>query len=89
MQNPVYSVIPLALINEIVAVPAQEVAPRSVKERNPLAASRSRADKLGPLSPEVAGRPGKLYRLLHVLPRSAESAPVAEQEDYPLWAGCS
>ena len=46
-------VLPLALVDQIVAMTAQEVAPRSVKECYPPAATRTWTDKPGPLPAEV------------------------------------
>src|SRR5829696_1012557 len=75
VQSPVHLVVPLALIGEVVAVPAQEIAPRPVQDDHPPAAAGSGADKPGPLSSEVAGRPLQRYRLLHVFPLGAKPPP--------------
>src|SRR5215211_7735047 len=58
-KSTVHLVLPLALVDEVVAMAAQEVAPRSVQNRNPAAAARSRTDKPRPLPSEVARRPGQ------------------------------
>src|SRR5215203_493499 len=50
-------VLPLALVDQIVAVAAQEVASRPVEDRHSPAAPRARTDEPGPLSAEVAGGP--------------------------------
>src|SRR5215218_612767 len=47
-------VLPLTLIDEIVAMTAQKVAPQTIKESCPPAAPCSRADRPRPLSAEVA-----------------------------------
>src|SRR5215216_370619 len=73
-------VLPLALVDKIVAMTAQEVAPRSVKDRNPPAASSSRTDKPWPLSSEVAGRPAQGHGLLHIFPFSAWTASVTVKQ---------
>src|SRR5215203_4851706 len=57
VKSPGHCVIPLALVNKLVAMSAQEVAPRSVKECYPPATSRSGTDKPRPLPTEVARRP--------------------------------
>ncbi len=82
MKCPIHPVVPLALVDEIVAVAAQEVAPRSVQDRNPPAAVRSGADEPGPLSSEVARSPGEWHRLLNVFPFTAQASPVAVEESY-------
>jgi hypothetical protein len=48
-----HRVIPLALVDKIVAMPAQEVASRPIQNRNPPAASRARTDKLRLLPPKL------------------------------------
>src|SRR5215218_10253543 len=70
-KSTVHPVFPLALIGEVVAVAAQEVAPRSVQDRNPSAASCTWTDEPEPLSTEVARRPAQGHGLLHILPLSA------------------
>src|SRR5215208_2438233 len=67
----VHPVLSLTPIGKVVAVATQEVAPRTVQNRNPPAASRSRTDKPRPLSPEVAGRPAQGHGLPYVFPFSA------------------
>src|SRR5215212_11351495 len=87
-QGPLRLVFALALIAEVVTVPAQEVASRPVQDRNPPAAPNtvdySGANEPGALPAEVARRPLQRHRLLNVLPLCVEPAPVAEQEDQPL-----
>src|SRR5215211_2401161 len=87
VQSPVHLVIPLALVAEIVAVSAQKVSPRSVQDSDPSAAPRSGTDEPRPLSSEVAGRPGKLYRLPDVLPLAAHTSPVAVGEGQSIVVG--
>jgi hypothetical protein len=83
-KSTVHLVLPLALVDEIVAITAQEVAPRPVQNRNPAAAPGSRTDEPGPLSTEVASRPAQGHGLLHVLPLFAWTASVAVCQDYLL-----
>src|SRR5215217_2810666 len=54
VECPVHCAFSLALVDEVVAMTAQEVAPRSVKDRHPPAATRSGTDKPRPLPTEVA-----------------------------------
>src|SRR5215213_3896641 len=74
-QGPVLLVLALALVAEVVAVPAQEILPRPVQDRYSLAAPNpvhhAQTDEPGPLSPEVARRPLQGHRFLHVLPLAA------------------
>src|SRR5215216_8157164 len=67
-QSSVRLVIPPTLIGEGVAVATQEVAPQSVKDCHPPAASRSGTDEPRPRSTEVAGRPSNPHRSLHIFP---------------------
>src|SRR5215208_377826 len=84
VEGSVHLVIPLALVDEIVAVTTQEVAPRSVKESYPPAASRARTDEPRPLPSEVARSPAQGHRLTYLFPFSAWTAPVPVCQDYPL-----
>src|ERR671933_3019767 len=68
VQSPVHLVVPLALVDEVVAMAAQEVAPWPVQDRDSPAASCSGTDEPRPLSPEVARRPDQGHWLLHILP---------------------
>src|SRR5215208_13850 len=84
VERPVHHVILLALVDELVAMTTQEVAPRSVQDCHPAATSRSRTDKSRPLSTEVAGSPVKGHAFLYVCPFSAWITPVAVCQDHPL-----
>src|SRR5215204_857385 len=76
-KSTVHPVLPLALVDQIVAMTAQEVAPRPVKECYSSAASCARTDKPWPLSSEGARRPAQEHGLLYILPLSACPAPMA------------
>src|SRR5215203_2369976 len=76
-KSTMHLVLPLALVDEIVAMAALEVPPWTVEDSNPLAASRSGTDKPRPLPTEVARGPVEGDALLHVFPFSAWTAPVA------------
>src|SRR5215211_6660703 len=80
VERPVHRVLPLTLVDQIVATAAQEVLPWPVKESHPPVASRTWTDKPRPLSTEVAGRPGKVHGFLHVFPFSAWTAPVSVKQ---------
>src|SRR5215203_5115319 len=54
VKSPVHSVLPLALVDQIVAMTAQEILPRSVQDRHPPATYSSGTDEPRPLSSEVA-----------------------------------
>src|SRR5919199_134355 len=84
-ESPVHFLVPLALVAEVVAMPAQEVAPRPVQDRNPPTAARSGADEPGPLSSEVARRPTQGYGLPYVFPFSGWTAPVTVEKYHLLW----
>src|SRR5829696_1997637 len=81
---PVHLIVPLALVDQSVAMAAQEVAPRPVQDCHPPAACRSGADEPRTLSTEVAGGPLEGHGLLHAFPLLPRSAPVAVEEQYPL-----
>src|SRR5215204_4800845 len=80
-QGPVHLVLALALVAEVVAVPAQEILSLSVQNGHSLSAGHSRTDEPGPFSPEIARRPLQGYRLHHFLPLATWSAAVAVGED--------
>ena len=85
MQSPVHLVIPLALVGKVVAVPAQKVSVRLVKDCHPPAASRARADKPRLLSPEVARRPLQGHGLPYILPLLTRSTiAVGENQVVPV-----
>src|SRR5215207_1863961 len=71
VKSPVHPILPLALVYEVVAMTAEEIAPRSVQDCNPPAATRTWTDKPGPLPAEVAHRPGEGYGLPYIFPFSA------------------
>src|SRR5918995_1707517 len=73
-------VLPLAIVDEIVAMAAQEIASWSVEHSHPPAASRSRTDEPRPLSNEVARRPSKVYRLPYVFPFAAKPSSVTVEQ---------
>jgi hypothetical protein len=85
VQSPVHLVVSLALVDQIVAMTAQEILPRSVQDRDPPAASGSRTDEPGPLPTEVARRPGKGHWLPYVLPFSTRTVAVPVKKYHPLW----
>ena len=77
--------LPLALVAKVVALAAQEIVPRPVKDRNPPAAARSGTDEPGPLSSKVACSPLKRHRLPHVLPVTTRaSTPVTVEEGHSI-----
>src|SRR4051812_43112981 len=77
-------VLPLALVDKIVAVTAQEVASRPVQDRNPPAAPGPRTYEPRPLPAEVAGRPAEGDGLTHVYPLGCRISPVAVKEQHLL-----
>src|SRR5215216_3693527 len=81
-QGPVLLILALALVAEVVAVPAQEILPRPVQDRHSPAALRPGTDEPGTLSPEVAQCPLQWYRLLNFLPLPNWPTAVAVGEDY-------
>src|SRR5215208_8156329 len=83
-KGAIHLVLPLVLVDQIVAMTAQEVAPRSVKECYSSAASCARTDKPWLLSSEGARRPAQEHGLLYMFPLSACPAPVTVSEDYSL-----
>src|SRR5215207_2633246 len=79
-KSTVHRVLSLALVNQVVAMTAQEVAPRSVQDGHPPTASGSGTDKPRPLPSEVAGRPSKFYRLPDILPFAARPSSVTVEQ---------
>src|SRR5215211_7870166 len=81
-KSTVHLVLSLALVDQIVAMTAQEVAPWSVQKCNPPATTSSRTDKPRPLPSEVARRPAQGHGLPHLFPFSIWTAPVAKHEHH-------
>src|SRR5829696_3466183 len=83
-KSTVHPLLPLTLVDEPVAMTAQEVAPRPVQDRYRPSASLSGTDEPWPLSTEVARSPVKGHGLLYVFPFSAWTAPLAVGQDHSL-----
>src|SRR5215203_3912461 len=70
-KGTVHLVLPLTLVDQIVAMTAQKVASQPVQDCHPPAASGSRTDEPRPLPSEVARRPVEEHGLPHVFPFTA------------------
>src|SRR5215217_5272193 len=82
-------VLPLALVDQVVAMTAQEILPLPVEDRHPTSAPGSRTDEPRPLSSEVAHCPVKRDRLLHIFPLIAQTATVTKEYGDLLWSAVS